>query len=243
VLSKCKGEIELMVYMGSKRRLAKYLLPIILKDASPGQVYIEPFVGGANMICEVPDTFVRIGYDYHKPLIALLRAVRDGWLPPDKNLTREEYYHVKNNKDKFSLHYYAFIGFCGFGGVYWSGYSSDKEQTNYFKQRGNNLLKQAPKLKGITFNFRDYTTLSIPGGSIVYCDPPYQNTNTSKYKKDIDHTHFWNWCKKISETSKVFISSYEAPEDFKCIYEKELHDTMSNKKSKIVKVEKLFVKG
>ena len=230
-----------MVYMGSKRRLAKYLLPIILKDASPGQVYIEPFVGGANMICEVPDTFVRIGYDYHKPLIALLRAVRDGWVPPGKNLTREEYYYVKNNKDKFSLYYYAFIGFCSFGSKYWGGYPFNKQGANSFRERSNNLLKQAPKLKGITFNFRDYTTLSIPGGSIVYCDPPYQNTG--KYKKDIDHTHFWNWCRKISKTSKVFISSYDAPEDFKCVYEKELNDVMRLKKSKIVKVEKLFVKG
>jgi len=230
-----------MVYMGSKRRLAKYLLPILLKDASPGQVYIEPFVGGANMICEVPDTFVRIGYDFFKPLIALLRAVRDGWIPPDKHLTKEEFYYMKRNPKEFDYIYHTFIGFCSFGGQYWGGYPSDKEQKNYFKQRGNNLLKQAPKLKGITFNFRDYTTLSIPGGSIVYCDPPYQNT--SKYKKDIDHTHFWNWCRKISETSKVFISSYDAPEDFKCIYEKELSDVMRNKKSKIVKVEKLFVKG
>ena len=38
-----------MKYMGSKNRIAKYILPIILKDRKEGQWYVEPFVGGANM--------------------------------------------------------------------------------------------------------------------------------------------------------------------------------------------------
>jgi len=45
-----------MKYMGSKKRHAKELLPIILKDRQPGQWYVEPFVGGAwflgGGICE-----------------------------------------------------------------------------------------------------------------------------------------------------------------------------------------------
>jgi DNA adenine methylase len=39
-----------MNYMGSKRRIAKHLLPFLLKDRKAGQYYVEPFVGGANMI-------------------------------------------------------------------------------------------------------------------------------------------------------------------------------------------------
>ena len=42
-----------MKYMGSKARIAKYILPIILKDRKEGQCYVEPFVGGANMIDKV----------------------------------------------------------------------------------------------------------------------------------------------------------------------------------------------
>ena len=38
-----------MKYMGSKARIAKYILPIILKDRKPDQWYVEPFVGGGNM--------------------------------------------------------------------------------------------------------------------------------------------------------------------------------------------------
>ena len=39
-----------MNYMGSKTKVAKKLLPTILANRTPGQWYVEPFVGGANMI-------------------------------------------------------------------------------------------------------------------------------------------------------------------------------------------------
>ena len=42
-----------MVYMGSKNRIAKELIPIITKDLKPNQWYVEPFVGGANMIDKI----------------------------------------------------------------------------------------------------------------------------------------------------------------------------------------------
>ena len=38
-------EERLMKYMGSKNRHSKQILPIILKDRSPEQWYVEPFVG------------------------------------------------------------------------------------------------------------------------------------------------------------------------------------------------------
>ena len=40
--------------MGSKNRHAKDLLPIILKNRRDDQWYVEPFVGGFNMIDKVP---------------------------------------------------------------------------------------------------------------------------------------------------------------------------------------------
>ena len=39
-----------MKYLGSKNKIAKHLLPIILKDRKPEQYYVEPFMGGGNMI-------------------------------------------------------------------------------------------------------------------------------------------------------------------------------------------------
>jgi DNA adenine methylase len=42
-----------MKYMGSKAKFSKEILPIILKDRTAEQWYVEPFAGGMNMICEV----------------------------------------------------------------------------------------------------------------------------------------------------------------------------------------------
>jgi len=42
-----------MKYMGSKNRIAKHLLPIMLAERKPDQWWVEPFVGGANMIDKV----------------------------------------------------------------------------------------------------------------------------------------------------------------------------------------------
>ena len=44
-----------MMYMGSKRRIAKYIVPIIREIAQQENVssYVEPFVGGANLIDKI----------------------------------------------------------------------------------------------------------------------------------------------------------------------------------------------
>ena len=45
--------------MGSKNRIAKHLLPIMLKEAEKHGItkWVEPFVGGGGMIDKVPDDF------------------------------------------------------------------------------------------------------------------------------------------------------------------------------------------
>jgi hypothetical protein len=41
--------------MGSKNRIAKHILPIMIAERKPNQLWVEPFVGGANMIVRTPD--------------------------------------------------------------------------------------------------------------------------------------------------------------------------------------------
>lgn len=77
-----------MKYMGSKNRIAKHILPIILKDRKENQYYVEPFVGGANMIDKVNG--LRIGADNNVYLIEMWKALQKGWKPP-KEITRETY--------------------------------------------------------------------------------------------------------------------------------------------------------
>ena len=82
-----------MVYMGSKNRIAKELIPIITKDLKPNQWYCEPFVGGANMIDKIEHPY-KLGADNNKYLIALLEAVQNGQELPE-HITKDEYIAVR----------------------------------------------------------------------------------------------------------------------------------------------------
>lgn len=68
-----------MQYLGSKNRIAKHILPIILKDRKVDQWYVEPFVGGCNIIDKVKG--FRLGNDSHYYLIELWKALQLGYPP------------------------------------------------------------------------------------------------------------------------------------------------------------------
>jgi DNA adenine methylase len=104
-------------------------------------------------------------------------------------------------------------------------------------------MKQVKKMNGIILQNKNYYELEIPKNSIVYCDPPYEGT--TKYINNFNHIIFWEWARKISKQGhKVFISEYNAPVDFKCIWEKEAKSSLSaNGKIGCSKlsIEKLFI--
>ena len=235
--------------MGSKNRHAKELLPMILKDRRDDQWYVEPFVGGFNMIDKVSG--LRLANDSHYYLIELFRAIQNGWVPPD-NLSEEEYKDIKNNQESYPPYLVGFVGFgCSFSGKWFGGYarglSSNGEPRNYCLESKNNILKQAPNIQGVIIENKSYLDLEIPDNSIIYCDPPYQNT--TKYSSSNNHEifgrtdpiGFWNWVRdKSKEGHQVFVSEYSAPSDFKCIWEKGVISALDvNSRSK-KNVEKLF---
>ena len=227
--------------MGSKNRHAKELLPIILKNRRDDQWYVEPFVGGFNMIDKVPG--LRLANDSHYYLIELFRAIQNGWVPPD-NLSEKEYKDIKDNQESYSPYLVGFVGFgCSFSGKWFGGYarglSSNGQPRNYCLESKTNILKQNSKIRGIVIENKNYLELEIPNNSIIYCDPPYQNT--TKYSSTFNHEIFWDWVRdKSKEGHQVFVSEYSAPEDFKCIWEKEVISALDvNSRSK-KNVEKLF---
>lgn len=236
--------------MGSKNRHSKELLPIILNNRQQHQWYVEPFVGGANMIDKVVG--LRIGSDSNKYLIALLKAVQSNINLPHY-ISEDEYRLVKNNKDNYPDWYVGFVGFCcSFGGKWFGGFARNVKKNNlnadilnmtsrnYCAESKRNLDKQSEKLKDIIFKCEDYMDLDIPENSIIYCDPPYEGT--TKYKDYFNHENFWEWCRIMSIDNNVFISEYNAPKDFRCIWSKK---TLSNfsLQNDIDKnrIEKLFV--
>ena len=238
-----------MKYMGSKARFTKEILPIILKDRKPEQWYVEPFAGGMNVICEV--TGNRIANDIHTELIEMWKAlVYDKWIP-DFFVSKEDYKHARSNKIEYDSKTLGWIGFgCSFSGDYFNGGCAGvvktKEGTirNYQTEAKKNILKQVPKLEGVKFFNKNYYDLEIPENSIIYCDPPYENTTKYVDRTEFNHILFWDWCREKSKQGHtVFVSEYNAPMDFECIWQKEAKSSLSangkiggNKLS----VEKLF---
>ena len=144
-----------MVYMGSKNRLAKCLVPIIqsyITEDTRG--YLEPFVGGANMIDKIQCNN-KIGCDIHKELIALLNYAKNNYDNLPKIISEDTYKEVKNNKQDYDDWFVGLVGFCAtFGAKYFGGYArakSDKFNGQKTVQAINNLKKQAPNLKDINF--------------------------------------------------------------------------------------------
>lgn len=227
-----------MQFMGSKNRLAKHLLPCMLATRANQQTWVEPFVGGGNMIDKV--TGPRMGNDIDPYLIALLQSVQNGYIPPS-DVSEALYQSIKKNPENYPAELVGFVGFgCSFGGKWFNGYARNTKKDNYAKRAANSLMKQAPKLTGVQFTNGSYLDLNFTEKCLIYCDPPY--ANTTRYRYNIDYVVFWDWCRSMANLGHtVFISSYEAPNDFECVLE--LHEsTKLNKNQRVPRIEKLFRK-
>ena len=229
--------------MGSKAKFAKEILDIILKDRTEGQWYVEPFAGGMNTISRV--TGNRIANDSHPYLMAMWKSLLNLDWKPDY-ISQEKYTEVRLNKDKFPNDIVGWIGFvCTFSGGFFKGYAGKTLKKtgkvyDYQQMQRNNIFKQIPNVKGIELRNMNYQDLDIPDNSIIYCDPPYQGTSSYSNSKDFDHDEFWAWCRYMSwKGHTVFISEYNAPPDFECIWSKDVKVSLSTFDIKD-KTEKLF---
>ena len=107
--------------MGSKNRIAKEILPIILNGETSG-IYEEPFCGGCNTMDKVPNTFYKIASDSNNYLIEMFKELQKGnyffnEIPKDiYDKARTQYNNDKNGKFIISENYFnnAQIGWIGF---------------------------------------------------------------------------------------------------------------------------------
>ena len=237
-----------MVYLGSKNKLAKHIVPIIQKyiDDTGAKTYIELFVGGANMIDKI-NCENRIGCDANPYLIKLLKYMRDDSeisIAPE-DCSKEHYDDVRANNGEYSDEYYALIGYAAsYGGRFFDGgYGRGDKKRNLYQERLRNMRKQAPNLAGIKFVCGDYLKFKYEKfeNAVFYFDPPYREV--SQYGKfKINYDEYYNFCRKCAEKNTVICSEFWMPEDFKCIWEKERKITLiSDRTEGFTRTEKLYV--
>lgn len=240
-----------MKYMGSKNKIAKYILPFIhgyiLSEGI--NLYIEPFIGGANMIDKV-ECQRKIGSDIDKHLVALLNHVKNGGELPE-DIDFELYKDVRANKDsdKYedwftgTVEFLASFNGRGFAGGYAKPtYEKKKDGTeilrNYYQECKRNIEKQAKDLIDVEIYHGSYEIYSDIKGALLYCDPPYKGTK--EYGRKFDHDKFWEWVRQMSKNNIVLVSEETAPDDFEVLWEQEVKRTI-NVSDKKISTEKLFI--
>lgn len=229
-----------MKYMGSKRRIVKDILPIILQHKHENQTFYDICCGSCKIVEKVSGK--RVAVDINPYLIEFLKCLQVGWLPPEY-ISESYYLDIKSNVEKYPKALVGYVGFqLSFGSVWFGSYRRDnKGLRDYSKEAFNSVKNSKEKLKGIIFINGSYDTVLYDDKSIIYIDPPYKGTYKYKGTPEFDHDKFWQWCREMTiKGHKVFISEYNAPKDFDCIWEKEINSKLNpNVPSK--STEKLFV--
>ena len=188
-----------MVYMGSKSRIAKEIVPIIQSYIDDNNIhnYLEPFCGGCNVIDKVKCEH-KYASDVHPYLIALLKQA-------------QEYKNVKHNREKYPDWYVGLVGFCAsYNGKWFGGYANNVKTKigtvrKYADEKIKNLIKQSSNLKDIQFTRCDFRNIKPTiKNFVIYCDIPYKNS--TKYAvDDFPYDEFYDWCRQMAKNNIVLV--------------------------------------
>lgn len=239
-----------MRYIGSKASIASQILSFIHGYIFTNNIetYIEPFVGGANIIDKVQATN-KLAYDNNKYLIALWNYIKSGGEIPS-TITREQYadcrVHFKAKDNKYPDWYIGAVGFLSglngrfFDNNYQGQALCDEKLLDYYTQSRDDMLGQLKYIRDVQFECKDYREIE-PHGALVYCDPPYSKKQGIDAKtKLFDYKTFWEVMRKWSNDNIVLISEEKAPEDFDVIWEQEI-PVQIDCNTNIKATEKLFI--
>lgn len=244
--------VSIMKYMGSKRRIVNDILPIMMKDMNNDTTFVDAFCGGCHVIEKVPNSYRRIANDKNNYLVTMWSMLVNTNLEFPHHITRESYSFYRSifNKRGFGNDKItsddAMIGWVGFMGSFngrffdggYSGHSVGNR--DYISEQIRNTKSQIENLKGVEWNVGDYWELNIPPKSLIYCDIPYKNTKQYSISKDFDYEHFYKWCREMkSKGHIVYVSEYWMPEDFTCVWEKEVRTTLNQTRT-LNATEKLY---
>ena len=222
-----------MHYFGGKFKISKDLASV-LNPITKGKPFVDLFCGACNVVEKITTASSRTANDNNPYLIALLKAIQDGWEPPTC-VTREQYNYVMNHLDENpALSGFVGIG-CSYSGGWHSGYAHNNRNHNYAMGARNTLFKQKPKLGGVTFTSYDYNKASIPVGAVVYCDPPYKGTTNKYYARKFDYDKFIEWVEANKDKYDIYISEYkenltQCPTSYEVVWGKKSCQVMSKRK-------------
>lgn len=240
-----------MRYQGGKYFQKKYIVPELIKTLRDNNLttYIEPFVGGGNILAEIPERYDRYGYDINKYLIALYKYLCTDE-PMPENITKEEFLDIKANPNNYPDWKVACAGIlCTYGAKWMDSYgnprNSNSSRKNSYQESLSQINKQRPFFKTTYWDCKDYKDIVLPNDpALIYCDAPYIDTTKYNYIRSFDFNEYYDWLKEISQKHFVVISEMKMPDDFipflDCQKINQLQNTSESKMAKNVKIEHLY---
>lgn len=228
-------------YQGGKQQIGKQLHQAMtdietLMYPNKKLQYFEPFMGFCGVLKHFASEYDRKCYatDLNPDIVAMWRAIQNGW-KPDGRCSRQKWNRLKESKPTPERTLYGHC--CSFGGQFFNYYLSNRD---YAKSASKSVQKIASCLDNVSIhNAASYSKFN-PKNRLVYCDPPYANNKQQNgYFQRFDHDKFWKTMRRWSKNNLVFVSEYEAPDDFICIWEKKRNVKCT--KTDTHRTEKLFV--
>jgi DNA adenine methylase len=224
-----------MKYLGSKYLIGKQIADYICEDTQY-KMFFSPFCGACGVERHI-DFEIMFLNDISKDLIMFLQDLVNNNFTFPNNVSEECYKKLKTAESSALR---GFVGFfLSFGGKWFGGYAQkyQKGNRNFLQEAKDSSEKLRKDLQNdIIFDCKSYDEFT-PYAMTIYCDPPYENT--TNYGQKFDSNKFWNVMRIWSENNDVYISSYDAPTDFECVWEKQKRVTLGHDKSNI-KYERLF---
>lgn len=272
-MKKNKLVTPVLKWVGGKRQLLETLTPLLPKRIT---AYCEPFVGGGAMLFHLQPNIAYVN-DINDELILVYNVIKDevelliSTLTEYKNES-DFFYSVRDkdrDREKFSLltdveraARFIYLNKTCFNGLY--RVNNAGEFNSPFGNYKNPNIVNAPVLRAVssyfntaTVNFTstDYVEAlnSIPKGTFVYLDPPYDpissTSNFTGYSKDGftqgDQIRLRECCDELtkrgikfmlSNSSTDFIHKQYANYDIKVIQAKRIINSVANKRGDVDEV-------
>lgn len=194
---------------------------------------------------EFIDHHTRIGYDIDLRVIKALTFIRDHLdeIPKNnKEFTEAMYDEMKqcrHDDPEVLTGLQCYVGYAlSFGAKWYRGWPRNNIGTEYIKASFEAAQVNHDLIQTVLLLQSSYKDITIGSCDVYYCDPPYAASTEEYYKatKCFNHDEFWQWVRMVSRDNWVYVSEYNAPDDFTCIWEKNIVNELNGKTA----TEKLF---
>lgn len=216
-----------MRYVGGKSKLAKQIAKVVLDNTESRIAYLEPFLGGGSTFEAIAPNFtVAVGGDLSEDLILMWQGLTDGTFVAPDAISEEEYYLLRSQGPSALRGLAGFGGSFGgkfFGGYARGGFNANGQPRNHQGESARAATRIAKALEGTSTTFVKcgYGDWRAAPGLVIYCDPPY--VNTQGYSTgEFDTDKFWDKCDQwVDDGASVFVSEYVAPDHWESVWSRQ----------------------